>query len=69
MIYDESGSFIAEIGTPSGYTFASLKNNAGNIMVAAQGTNDTTKDSFGRNDWNFAIDFNNFYVEKKAISQ
>lgn len=69
LIYDENGSFIAEIGAPSGYTFISIKNNAGNIMVAAQGTNDTTKDSFGRNDWDFTIDFNNFYVERKAITQ
>ena len=69
LIYDENGSFIAEIGAPSGYTFISLKNNAGNIMVAAQGITDTAKDSFGRNDWNFTIDFNNYYVEKKAITQ
>ena len=69
LIYDESGNFIAEIGAPSGYTFVSIKNNVGNIMVAAQGITDTTKDSFGRNDWNFTIDFSNFYVKKKAISQ
>ena len=69
LIYDENGSFIAEIGAPRVYTFISLKNNAGNIMVAAQGTYDTKKDSFGRNDWNFTIDFNNFYVERKAITQ
>ena len=23
-----------------------------------------TKDSFGRNDWNFVIDFEDFYVKK-----
>ena len=38
-------------------------------MVAAQGTDDITKDSFGRNDWNFTINFDNFFVEKKSITQ
>ena len=41
----------------------------GNIMVVAQGRNDTTRDSFGRNDWNFVIDFDNFCVQKKSITQ
>lgn len=69
LIYDEQGNFIAEIVSPQGYTFVSLKNSAGNIMVVAQGTNDMTRDSFGRNDWNFVIDFENFYVQKKSITQ
>lgn len=69
LIYDEKGEFIAEIMSPRGYVFVSLKNNAGNIMVVAQGQNDMTRDSFGRNDWNFVIDFDNFYVEKKSITQ
>ena len=43
---------------------SSLKNHDGNIMVVAQGTSDMTKDSFGRNDWNFVIDFEDFYVKK-----
>ena len=41
----------------------------GNIMVVAQGTNDMTRDSFGRNDWNFKIDLDNFCVQKKSITQ
>lgn len=69
LIYDENADFLTEINSPRGYVFVSLKNNAGNIMVAAQGTNDLTKDSFGRNDWNFAIDFENLYVERKSIIQ
>ena len=69
LIYNEKGDFIAEIISPRGYTFVSLKNNMGNIMVVAQGTNDTTRDSFGRNDWNFVIDFDNFCVQKKSITQ
>ena len=28
-----------------------------------------TRDSFGRNDWNFEINFENFYVERKSITQ
>lgn len=69
LIYDEQGDFISEIVSPIDYTFVSLKNNAGKIIVVAQGTNDTTRDLFGRNDWDFVIDFENFYVEKKSITQ
>lgn len=69
LIYDENCDFIAEIASPRGYVFVSLKNNAGNIMTVARGTNDLTRDSFGRNDWNFAIDFDNYYVERKSITQ
>lgn len=36
------------------------KNIVVNVMVVAQGTNDMTRDSFGRNDWNFVIDFENY---------
>ena len=69
LIYDEKGDLLAEIKSPRGYTFVSLKNYAGNIMVTAQGTNDTTRDPFGRNDWNFVIDFDFFSVQKKSITQ
>ena len=69
LIYDEKGDLIAEILSPRGYTFVSLKNNAGNIMVVAQGTNDMTRDPYGRNDWNFVIDFEFFSVQKKSITQ
>lgn len=69
LIYDENGDYLSEIISPQGYTFVSLKNNDGNIMVVAQGRNDITRDSFGRNDWNFVIDFDNFYVVKKSIIQ
>lgn len=68
-IYEEKGNFIAQINAPRGYKFVSLKNDEGNIMVVAQGMNDITRDSFGRNDWNFAIDLENYYVEKKSIIQ
>lgn len=69
LIYNEKADFIAEIISPRGYTFVSLKNNMGNIMLVAQGTNDMTRDSFGRNDWNFKIDLDNFCVQKKSITQ
>lgn len=69
LIYDEKGDLTAEIISPKDHTFVSLKNNAGNVMVTAQGTNDMTKDTFGRNDWNFIIDFENFCVHKKSITQ
>ena len=69
LIYDENCAFIAEIVSPRGYRFVSLKNNIGNIMVVAQGTSDITRDSFGRNEWNFEINFENLYVEKKSITQ
>lgn len=69
LIYDEQGDFVSEIVSPIDYSFVSLKNNDGKIIVVAQGTNDMTRDLFGRNDWNFVIDFENFYVEKKTIIQ
>jgi len=69
LIYDELGDFITEIISPRGYRFVSLKNCEGNIMVVAEGTSDMTKDSFGRNDWNFEIDLENYYVQKKSITQ
>ncbi|MCM1172352.1 MAG: hypothetical protein NC393_09525 [Clostridium sp.] len=69
VIYDENSDALKEINCPRGYVFVSLKNNAGNIMVATHGTNDLTRDSFGRNDWNFAINFENFSVERKSIIQ
>ncbi len=69
LIYNDNADILAEINSPRGYVFVSLKNIAGNIMVVAQGTNDLTRDSFGRNDWNFVIDFDNLYVERKSITQ
>lgn len=69
LIYDEQGSLIVEIVSPQGYIFVSLKNQDGNLMVVAQGENDMTRDCFGRNDWNFAINFENLYVEKKSVIQ
>ena len=69
LIYDDNADFLSEINCPKGYIFVSLKNCAGHIMVVAQGINDLTRDSFGRNDWNFEINFENFYVERKSITQ
>lgn len=69
VLYEEKGNFIAEINAPRGYKLVSLKNNEGNIMAVAQGMNDITRDSFGRNDWNFEINLENYYVEKKSIIQ
>ena len=69
LIYNENGDFITEIVSPRDYFFVSLKNSDGNIMVVAQGMNDITRDSFGRNDWNFVIDFEGLYVERKSITQ
>lgn len=69
LVYDEQGDFMAEMASPPGYIFVSLKNSDGNIMVVAQGTSDMTRDSFGRNDWNFIINFENYYVQKKSITQ
>lgn len=69
LLYDDNADILTEINSPRGYIFVSLKNNAGNIMVVAQGTDDLTRDSFGRNDWNLVINFENFYVERKSIIQ
>lgn len=69
LIFDQNTDILKEINSPRGYVFVSLKNNAGNIIVVAQGTNDLTRDSFGRNDWNFAIDFETLNIERKSITQ
>lgn len=65
LIYDDNADIIAEINSPRGYIFVSLKNNDGNIIVEARGINDMTRDSFGRNDWNFVIDFENLHITRK----
>lgn len=36
-------------------------------MVIAQGTSDSTKDLYGRNDGIFLIDFECYYVEKNIV--
>lgn len=68
IIYDDNATMIKQINAPGGYLFVSLKNNAGNIMVVVQGLNDLTRDAFGRNDWNFEINFENLYVERKSVT-
>ena len=44
---------------PSSYTFYFTKNIENTIIAVCRGNSDITKDKYGRNDWNFRIDFIN----------
>ena len=69
VIIDYNGCELASIPNPVGYTFYYTKNLGDSIMAVCQGNSEITKDKYGRNDWNFRIDLNNYYVEKVSITQ
>ena len=68
-ILELDGDVVAVITHPKDYYFMSTKYVQDVIMVVCQGITDITKDKYGRNDWNFRIDLNNYYVEKVSITQ
>lgn len=71
LLYDDNGEFLAEIGSPRGYAFFALSNGGRSfsILAKARGISEATTDPYGRNDWNFKINFENYYVERKSITQ
>lgn len=69
LVMDYSGNVVSSILNPTGYTYDYIKNSRDTIMAVCQGNSDITKDKYGRNDWNFRIDLNNYYVEKVSITQ
>lgn len=69
LILNLNGDEVASICHPKDYYFYSTKCVGDNILVVCQGISDKTKDKYGRNDWNFRIDLNNYYVEKMSITQ
>jgi hypothetical protein len=69
VILDINGKEVANIAHPRDYYFYSTKYVGNEIMVVCQGASDQTKDNYGRNDWNFRLDLNNYYVEKMSITQ
>lgn len=66
LLYDDNGKLLAEIGSPRGYTFFALSNGglSFGILAKARGTSDAIRD-----DWNFKINFENYYVERKSITR
>lgn len=69
IIMDCNGDEISSIKNPVGYTFYYTKNVGNMVMVVCQGNSDLTKDKYGRNEWNYRIDLDNYYVEKLSIIQ
>ncbi|MBD5455809.1 MAG: hypothetical protein HDR23_04950 [Lachnospiraceae bacterium] len=66
LLYDDNGELLAEIGFPRDYTFFALSNGglSFGILAKARGTSDAIRD-----DWNFKINFENYYVERKSITR
>lgn len=69
IILDNYGNVISNIINPRSYTFYFTKKIGDTIMVVCLGNSDTTKDKYGRNDWNFRVDLDNYYVERISITQ
>lgn len=69
LLYRIDGERIAEINSPRDFQFVALKKNSDSIMVTGRGRTDRTSDAFGRNDWNFKLNFENYYVERDVIVQ
>ncbi|MDR2087764.1 MAG: hypothetical protein LBP73_00220 [Clostridiales Family XIII bacterium] len=69
LILELSGDIVAVISHPREYYFHSTKCVKSDILAVCRGINDQTRDKYGRNDWNFRIDLNNFYVERLSITQ
>lgn len=68
-ILDERGNLITNIPEPRNYSFYYCKNIGNSIIVVCQGNSNETRDKYGRNNWNFRVDLNNYYVEKMSITQ
>lgn len=69
LIFELNGDKVANIPHPKDYYFYSTKCVGDDVLVACQGISNHTKDKYGRNDWNFRIDLNNYYVEKISMAQ
>lgn len=69
IIMDYNGYEISKVKNPKGYTFVYTKNMGNMIVVVCQGNSNLTKDKYGRNDWNYRLDLNNYYIERLSIMQ
>lgn len=69
LIIDLDGNVLSQIVNPKDYQFYTIKRINGEIMVVCQGLIDELRDNYGRNDWNFSIDLDNFFLEKVSITQ
>ena len=69
FLYDSNGEYISYIPSPHDFRFMYLSNDEGNVRVIARGLQEKSADKFGRNDWIFLINVDNYYVEKDSIIQ
>ena len=69
LLYDSNGEYISYIPSPHDFRFMYLSNDEGNVRVIARGLQEKSADKFGRNDWIFLINVDNYYVEKDSIIQ
>lgn len=68
ILISNSGEVLAEISCPNHYYFSSLKTLEGEIIAVCVG-DETTIDTYKRNDWNFKVHLDNYYLEKLSITQ
>lgn len=69
LLYDSNGEYISYIPSPHDYRFMYLSNYKGVVRVITHGLQEKSADEFGRNDWIFLINVDNYYVEKDSIIQ
>lgn len=69
LLYDSNGEYISYIPSPHDFRFMYLSNDEGTVTVVAHGLQEKSADEFGRNDWIFLINVDNYYVEKDSIIQ
>lgn len=69
VILNSDGEILSKIPNPLGYKYYFIKNDGNNIVAVCQGLSDLSADKYGRNDWNFRVDLENYYVEKISITQ
>lgn len=63
-----SGEALTQISCPAHFCFSSLKTCNGDLMAVCCG-DETTIDKYGRNDWNFKVHLDNYYLEKQSVTQ
>lgn len=67
-LISSKGEVLATLNCPNHYCFSSLKRLKGEIIAVCIG-DDTTKDKYNRNDWNFKVHLDNYYLEKLSVTQ
>ena len=68
IVLDNDGEYITEIKYPKDYLLYVLKNMDGDVWVVLRGMTEEARDKFGRSDWQYRINFENYSLEKIGIT-